>query len=209
MATWIFKPEIIIFTWGIDDIFSTSFFVFSYWFLYSFAKDRDLPLWQKAISACALIPAVFIIGSSVNMDTFYAPSGIAFINQAVLNYNSLLELFFVIVIIIFSIWEYFKAENPVNKKKIALAGSGVAIFLFIFFVAWGVTNFLTYINFQGLADTGYLYNVTLYSFLGMPILLTFLGYLIAKYQAFDLRLIKSIVLIAVLAVLLFIGLFFA
>ncbi|MDD5152994.1 MAG: hypothetical protein PHS95_03360 [Candidatus Pacebacteria bacterium] len=172
-------------------------------------KEHDLPLWQKVLTACALVPSLLITAMSINMDTYYGPSGIALINQTVLNGNSLLEVVIIVGIIVFSIFEYLKALDDASRKKIALAGTGVTIFLSIFFFMWTTANFLISINFQNLASTGYLYNITTYSFLGMPILLGFLGYLIAKYQAFDMKLIKSIVYIIALMALLFVGLFFA
>ncbi|MDD5152995.1 MAG: hypothetical protein PHS95_03365, partial [Candidatus Pacebacteria bacterium] len=82
-------------------------------------------------------------------------------------------------------------------------------FLFTFFFSYAIVNFVIAINLWNLASTSYIYNLSPYAVLGMPILLAFLGYLIAKYQAFDIRLIKSIVLIVTLMILLFVGLFFA
>ncbi|MDD5152990.1 MAG: hypothetical protein PHS95_03340 [Candidatus Pacebacteria bacterium] len=210
-ALWVPLKDLssIIFSWSIEYIFSISFFILSYWFLYSFIKEHDLPMWQKILSASTLLPTFIIIATNFNVSAVSASVDIALENEVVANYHSLLELLFILLVIIFTVVEYQKALDTVNKKKIALAGTGVTAFLSAFFFAYGIINFVIAINLWGLASTSYIYNLSPYAILGMPILLGFLGYLIAKYQAFDVRLIKSIVLIVILMILLFVGLFFA
>jgi len=196
-------------SWATVDIFSTAFFIFSYWFLYSFIKEHDLPMWQKVASVGTLIPTLVITAMGININTWLVPIGIAVDNATNANYLSCLEIFFILLIVVFTVVEYRKAIDTVNKKKIALAGAGVVAFLFTFFFSYVIVNFVIAINLWDLASTSYIYNLSPYAIFGMPILLAFLGYLIAKYQAFDVKLIKSIVYMVILMVLLFIGLFFA
>ena len=194
--------------WSVVDIFSTSFFILSYWFLYSFIKDHDLPLWQKIATACTLLPTLVVTALSININTFYAPSPMPLDNTLNANYLSLLELAYILLVVTFTIVEYVKERDSGNKKKIFLVGAGVFVFLFIFFFAYVIVNFILTMGLFDLAKTpGFVYNISLYALLGMPILLGFLGYLIAKYQAFDVKLIKSIVYMITLMVILFIGLF--
>lgn len=208
LAVWIFNGEEIMFFWSILDIFSVSFFILSYWFLYSFVKERDLPLWQKVLTAGALVPTLVTTVMSINMNTYLVAIGVAIENQTITNYLSFLEIFFILLVIIFTIVQYRKAPDANNKKKIVLAGVGVTAFLFTFLFAYAIVNFIIAINLWGLASTSYVYNISPYALFGMPIFLAFLGYLIAKYQAFDVKLIKSIVYMVLLMVLLFVGLFF-
>jgi len=207
VTAWLPNSYLIMFSWSILDVFSTGCFVLSYWFLYSFIKERDLSLLQKALTASALIPSFIIIWINLNISSFYVPTGIALDNAAVNNYDSILWFSLLLLIIIFIIVEYRKAVDVVSKNKIALAGIGVVAFLFIFFFSYVIINFIVSVNLWGLASNAYVYNLSIYSILGMPILLALLGYLIAKYQAFDMKLIKSIVYMVVLMALLFAGLF--
>jgi len=209
LVSWFPNAQISTFSWSILDVFDTSFFILSYWFLYSFVKEHDLPLWQKVLTGSTLIPILAITAFSINMNAFTASLAIGIENQAVTNYNSVLLLLFVLLTIVFSAVEYFKATDPLSKKKIALAGTGVAAFLFIFTIILVVVNLIISTNLWGLAANSYVYNIDLYSLFGMPILLAFLGYLIAKYQAFNMKLIKSVAYMVLLMVILFIGLFFA
>ncbi|MDD5153010.1 MAG: hypothetical protein PHS95_03450 [Candidatus Pacebacteria bacterium] len=208
LLTWFPNAPIALGTWSFLDIFSVSFFILSYWFLYSFIKDHDLPLWQKVLTGCALLPTLVITARSINIDTFSAPQVSSLENLSVTNYNSILFLTIILLVVIFSIREYVVAIDFVNKKKIALAGAGVTIFLFVFCINLVVSNFIIAIDLWGLGSNAYVYTIDLYSLFGMPILLGLLGYLIAKYQAFDIRLIKSIVLMVVLMAILFAGMFF-
>ena len=104
--------------------------------------------------------------------------------------------------------ETLAGKEMLKKKKIVLAGVGVVAFLFAYFFIYAIVNFIITTNLWNLALTGYVYIISPYAIFGMPILLAFLGYLIAKYQAFDVKLIKSIAYMVILMVLLFIGLFF-
>ncbi|MDD5153011.1 MAG: hypothetical protein PHS95_03455 [Candidatus Pacebacteria bacterium] len=209
LLTWFPNGVVEMWSWSLLDVFSVIFFILSYWFLYSFVKGYDLPFWQKVLTACTLLPTLALTVSSANINAFSAPQVTGLENQIIVPYYAILYSLFILLIIIFSVKEYLKAEDVVSKKKIALAGTGVAVFLFIYLVILVVVGFVISINLFGLASNAYVYKIDLYSLLGMPILLAFLGYLIAKYQAFDVKLIKSIAYMVLLAVILFIGLFFA
>jgi len=209
LACWFPSAPIELGVWSVLDIFTVSFFVFSYWFLYSFIKERDLPFWQKVVTGSALVPTLVITAMSINMNTFSGPSAVGIESLSVTNYNSVLFLLLILLIVVFSVKEYIKAGDSLNRKKIALAGLGVIVFLFIFFSILVVTNFVIAVDLWGLGANGYVYTIDSYSLFGMPILLAFLGYLIAKYQAFDIRLIKSVAYMVILMILLFVGLFFA
>jgi len=209
LGTWAPNAEIVMFTWSILRIFSLGSFVFSYWFLYVFLREQDLPIWQKIFTSLALLTTIIPTALSTNMSIYIAPTGIAIENQGVFNLLSTCQFFFILVVIIFSIIEYFKAGDAVRKRRVILAGSGVTIFLFVYFLVMVVIGYVISINLWGLGANNYIYNIDSYASFGMPIFLAFLGYLIAKYQAFDVKLIKSIVYMVILMVLLFIGLFFA
>ncbi|MDD5152993.1 MAG: hypothetical protein PHS95_03355 [Candidatus Pacebacteria bacterium] len=197
-----------IFSWSILDVFCTCFFVLSYWFLYAFVKGHDLPFWQKIVTATALVPTLIITALSVNMNSYAVPTISALENFSVTKYFSWVQVVFIAIIVIFTFVEYNKTNDSIAKHKIALAGAGVFIFLFIFNAILQITNFVISINFLGLGSTQQIYSIDSYSIFGMPILLGFLGYLIAKYQAFDVKLMKSSTISLVIMVLLFVGLFF-
>jgi len=197
-----------IFSWSILDLFCTSFFILSYWFLYAFIKERDLPYWQKIITGVALVPTLIITATSANLNSYSVPVISAIENLNVTRYLSWIHVLLIVLAALFTIKEYIKAEDRSIKNKIALAGTGVFIFLFTFNAVVQLIDFVMQTNLFGLGATAYIYNIDSYSLFGMPILLVFLGYLIAKYQAFDVKLIKSSTISLIIMVLLSIGLFF-
>ena len=208
LVAWAPNPDIVMFSWSVLDVLSVSFFILSYWFLYSFVKEHDLPLWQKVLTSLAIVPTFFITALSINMFIFNEVQFTAVENQSVTNYNSILYTFFILVIVAFTIFQYYYATDRSLKNKIALAGAGTTIFLCVYCAVLIITNLVFLFNIPGLASSDYIYTIDSYSVFGMPILLGFLSYLIAKYQAFDIKLIRSIVYMVILMILLFIGLFF-
>lgn len=204
LLAWTTDPNGIIFGWSVLDMFNVTFTFLTYWFLYAFIKGKDLPIWQKLASAAFLIPTFTYTLLSTNMNSFFGPTQEAQENQDIALYINLLNLLFLIIIVVFTFIEYRKTQDTVTKKKIFLGGLGTALFLSVFAFSFLVTNVLIYFN---LGDPVYVYNATTYSLFGMPILMGFLGYLIAKYQAFDLKLLKSVGLILILMLLLFITIF--
>ena len=207
LVSWVPNSQWMLFSWSICDIFSIASFVFSYWFLYTFTKEHDLPLWQKVLTSSILVPTLAITGMSININTYLAPSDSASVNQIVTNYLSCVEVLFMVLIVIFTVVEYRKAISAASKNKVALAGAGAFASIFLLFFFYAIVNFIISINLWNLASTGYVYNVTPYAVFGILILLALLGYLIAKYEAFDVKLIKSVAYMVILMVLLFIGLF--
>mgnify|MGYP000632599809 FL=1 len=92
---------------------------------------------------------------------------------------------------------YFRrTKDRVHRREIALAGTGIALFLGFFFSATLSVNLL--VNYD---IVEYAYNFEIYGLFGMPILLIALVYLVVKYKAFNVRLIGAQALVVSLVVL--------
>ncbi len=91
-----------------------------------------------------------------------------------------------------------------RRKQILLATAGVSLFLLFFF---GISFFVSLlVSYTTVADP---YSYEIYGLFGMPILLMFLGFLIVKYKAFDVRMFGAQALIITLFLLTASQLFFA
>lgn len=207
LVTWTSGSESIMFAWSVLDIINVVSYFLTFWFLYSFVKDRDLPLWAKAATTLFLIPTAIIMLKSINMDSFYMPTAISLENEQVVYYNSYVRGFFLLLIAWFTVNEYRKATDAPSRKKTALAGLGAALFLAFFLITELITAFFLATNLWGWGESTYAYNFQVYGLFGVPIFLGFLGYLVAKYQAFDIKLIKSVGLVVLLMILLFFTIF--
>lgn len=190
--------QTMMFSWSLADIFSALFFFFAYYFLYVFIHDRDLPLWQKIVLLAAFAPILAWVLTGARLTGYTAATCEALENDAATNYSSYLELAVLLATVALTAIAYRRAKVREQKTKIILASTGVALFLFIFYFAEVLTNVILDLNLFP-----YAYNFEIYGLFGMPVMLIFLGYLIVKYQAFDLRIFTaqgmSVLLITIVA----------
>jgi signal transduction histidine kinase len=99
---------------------------------------------------------------------------------------------------------YRKCNSKDEKRRVILSAIGVISFLIFFFSSTFIVSLL--------ADSDsslYVYNYEIYGLFGMPILLMYLGYLIVKYRAFNLKIFTTQGLIFALIALIGSEFFFA
>ncbi|HVY36104.1 MAG TPA: HAMP domain-containing sensor histidine kinase [Candidatus Paceibacterota bacterium] len=185
------------FTWSLLDLVGLGFFFFSYYFLYTFSTKRDLPLIQKIIGLLLLAPTAIWTFLGDNLSAYDANTCEAIERTKITNYPYIAEGLFLIAVVVFVIVQMRKLKNPTEKKETVLAGTGVFLFLLFFYSATLLVNFLV-------TDTAlqYAYNYEIYGLFGMPILLVYLGRLILKYKAFNLRVFSAQLLVIATVVLL-------
>ena len=205
LASWFsfLGSSITMFAWSLLGLVSLCFFLFSYYFLYTFTTKHDLPLWQKISGIIVLFPTAWMTFAGNTLQSFDANT-CASIDASFANiYLYIVEPVLILAVIIFTIVQYGKIKTKVEKTEALLGGIGVSIFLFFIFSSTFLANF--FINYGANAD--YVYNYEIYGLFGMPLLLIFLGYLVVKYKAFDLKVFTSQALVVVLVV--FVGSQFA
>ncbi|HYC83375.1 MAG TPA: HAMP domain-containing sensor histidine kinase [Candidatus Paceibacterota bacterium] len=178
--------EITMFTWSLVDLTSLIFFSFSYYFLYVFLKKKDLPLWQKLSGIALILPTAYWTFLGKNLTAFDVNICEAWENDFVTSYPVYVQMVFLGATIILAAANYFQVKNEEEKKKTVLAGLGIVTFLFFFFFSNFLADYFIQYNIWQ-----YAYNVEIYGLFGMPILLIYLGYLIVKYHAFDLRIFTA------------------
>jgi signal transduction histidine kinase len=200
LGTWFvfLGSEVTMFTWSIIDIFSILFFVFSYFFLYTFVKDTDVPRWQKVFGIGLLIPTLFWTITSQNLSEFYFPYCEAVENPFIANYAVYLQSLVLAAVVFFTAREYKREVDRERKHRIALAGFGITLFLFVFLFATFMTNLQLAL---GIWPDFNSYNISIYGLFGMPVLLIYLGYLIVRYQAFDFKVFTAQALVILLITL--------
>lgn len=184
------------FTWSLLDFIGLIMFFFSYYFLFSFLTGKDLPLWQKLVGILLLLPTGISTFFGSNLSFYDANACAAIENDAVARYPYFVEAIFIIGTVVFVFFQYFKAREKELRKEILLAGIGMGLFLIFFFSSTLLVNLLA----SGDASL-YVYNYEIYGLFGMPLLLIFLGYLVVKYEAFDLKVFTAQALVVVLIVL--------
>lgn len=191
------------FAWSLADLFSLTFFFFSYYFLYTYITKSDLPLWQKALGAALILPTAAWTFLGSNLTGFDSNTCEAIENEAITGYLFYIEGAFLLAVMALTVFMYRKAADRKTKKEIALAGTGVSIFLALFLAATILASVL--VNYDAYAE--YAYNFEIYGLFGMPILIIYLGYLIVRYKAFNTKIFAAQAL--VLALIMLIGSEFA
>lgn len=185
------------FTWSLLDLDGLLMFFFTYYFLYSFVTGKSLPTWQKIAAFVIILPTVVTTLLGLNLTMYDANACASLENAFVTKYPYIVEAIFILSSLVFTVFQWRKTADRNKKREILLAGTGVCVFLIFFFTATLLVSLLA----EGDASL-YVYNYEIYGLFGMPILLIYLGYLIVRYKAFDLRIFGTQALVfALIAVL--------
>lgn len=187
------------FVWSLLDFLAVLMFFFTYYFLYTFVTGKDLPLWQKVAGIVILLPTTVIAVLGINIPAYDLNSCIALEDSKYTIYTYISEAIYIFGTVIFLVTQYVKnRKDRTQRNRVVLASTGVLVFFGFFFSA----TFLVSL-FASSDASSYVYNYLIYGLFGMPVFLIYLGYLIVRYHAFNLKMFGAqaliVALIAVLA----------
>jgi hypothetical protein len=203
LITWGAPQEAMMFLWSLLDIFSVLFSLFAYWFLYAFIKGTDLPFKHKVLSLALVVPVYIYTLTSWNMSAYSNTEINALESDITANASLVIEGIFIMFMIALIIHTLRTSRDATQKKKAVLGGIGAILLVSIFVLSFVIANTMLILE-VGPANEAY--NVGNYALFGMPLLAGLLGYLVAKYQAFDLKLTKTVGMVVLLVLLLFLSL---
>jgi len=203
LIAWTANTRSIYFGWSLIPIVGAVIAFLSYWFLYTFVTGKDVPLWQKIVSLLTLTPLYYAALTNTYLSDYYNHAITPIESDWVLNYVDIVNIGFLAIVAVFTLTEYRKASDKISKQKILYAGLGVFAMLFIFTSSQALANIL--FDFGFLA--GEAANASLYALFGMPIMVAFLAYIVAKHGAFGMRMLQSVGYVILLMILLFIAVF--
>jgi len=171
------------FVWSLLDLISLVMFFFSYYFLYTFITKKDLPVWQEVLSIILILPTAVWTYLGSNLVSYDSNNCAAIENTHITSYLFIVQALFIFASLIFAITQYVKSKgNSKKRREIFSVGSGIILFLVFFFSASLLVSLLA----SGDASL-YVYNYEIYGLFGMPVLLVYLGYLIVRQHAFDIK----------------------
>ena len=185
------------FTWSLIDLTALLCFFFSYRFLYSFVHEQPLPVWQLISGLGLITPTIVTTALGMNLAGFDTLLCEAVENDWVVLYPYIPQTIFIFACLWLGVSSLRNTTYGRQKKEqIILATTGILLFLLFFFSAnFIVTLLTTYTSFEGA------YNLAIYGLFGMPILLMFLGYLIVRYQAFNIKMIAAQAIVTALVLI--------
>ncbi len=195
LVTWI-NPDSrkVFFSWSVLNALNPLFDILCLYFIYVFIDKKDVSLKIKAIWGILFLPVLLIAPTSLNLTSFDTINCLATQNNYFLYYLYFIEIL-ISLWILFVAFNRFRHADKVFKKQISLVTTGIVLFLLSFFVAGSLGDYLAE---HGVALG---YKNELYGLFGMTIFLGFLGYLIVRYKAFNIKLIATQALVVGLVIL--------
>lgn len=178
--------ENMMFAWSLVDLISLLFFFFSYRFLHAYIFDADISTLEIIAGVLFILPVAvttFFGYNLIGYESYYCE---AVEHDLVTDYPYIAQAFMLLGILTIGVRGFLHSAKRSRRHEILLATLGVFLFLLFFFTAGFIVNLL--VNYTAIENP---YNYEIYGLFGMPILLAFLGYLIVRYQAFNVKLIGA------------------
>jgi signal transduction histidine kinase len=190
ILTWIaVYASIVHFFWQIIGIIEIFIYIISFYFIYVFLNNKDLPFFAKLIIFVISLPVIVTLPTTLNMVSFDLANCRS-------NYSIYWGYIYVIEIvsIVFIGWMCLKkffdktVDNTARKESLFLM-SGVILFL----------GFFTITNVIG--DSTLFYQVNLLGPIGMVAFLGLLTFMIVRFKALNIKLLATQALVWVVVIL--------
>ena len=183
------RSDLVMFLWSLQILIEPMVFIFGLYLVYVFVTNTDVGFNKKLFFFLPLLPFILLVPTKYNLSGMRTISCDANEGPVALYYSYALEAFFVLTIAFFIIKAYVREKDIDVKKKIILLGVGITLFLLAF--SWG--------NIVGSFTEDW--KLAQYGLFGMPVFIGFLAYIIVKFKAFNIKLIGTQALVAILLIL--------
>jgi signal transduction histidine kinase len=174
------------------------------YFIYVFLDKKDVAIGLKAIFLALLSPILLLSSTSLNLSGFDITTCDAFKFEwfPFTLYCTLLGVLAMVWIFVLLVRRYHTAAFDL-RKQIILMGTGIELFLFIFFI-W--TSFTYYLSEIGVLPDS---SLEMYGMFGMVIFIIYISILIVRFKTFNVKLIATHALVWALVILVGSEFFFA
>ncbi|MDO8565231.1 MAG: ATP-binding protein [bacterium] len=184
------RPDLIMFFWSLVNMIEPMIYAGVLFFMYAFIDGKDLSFNKKLLVFVMLLPTVILASTSFNLASYDLTNCWREVIEGPLPYYSYaVEIVFALWILVLGMERFVKFHTPADKKKVALITIG-AVFFLLSFAMGNVVGSL-------LVD----WVMGQYGLFGIPVFMAMLSYLIVKYQAFNVKLIATQMLVVAIWVL--------
>lgn len=178
------KTQYTMFFWSIQIYFDLLIYAGLLYFFYIFVDQKDVSLFKKCIIAAPFIPVLLLAHTSYNLVGFdFSNCDREALEGPLWQYVYIVELIFTLWIAVLGLDRIRKAKDLAVRRQILLLLVGCVLFLLAF--SWG--------NIVGSLSVSW--DLSQYGLFGMPILLSFLAFLITRYRSFGIKILAAQVLI--------------
>ena len=178
----------LMFFWSLLGILNILIFSLCLYFVYVFIDKKDMPFINKLILVVLSFPILLLTPTKFNLSIFDVVNCEAIENRYFTNYYYIFGLIIFLWILVLVTYKYKKFDKDF-KKQIILLSLGIEFFLISFFSAGYIASATDIFNFE------------IYGLFGMPIFMAFLAYLIIRFEAFEIKLLKAQALVWAIIIL--------
>lgn len=188
--------------WSVLGLLTDVMFILVFYFVYVLVFEKNMPGWMFAGWSILLIPVLFFTSTNFNLIGYDIRDCVAVENTMFTNYYYGIG---VLVFLLLPIIGYvgWKRATTANKGGIPMVIAGAELFLLAFFTTGVIATYLVDNNI--ISDFG----LEQYGIIAMSVFMTFLGYVIVKYQEFKIKLIATQALVVAIVILIATGFTFA
>lgn len=184
------KPGFTMFFWSLVNIIEPFIYALSLYFVQVFILGKDTTLRNKIVYTLPLLPIVIFGFSKYNLIGFNLSNcDREAIEGSLAHYIYLVEIFYIISIALFSLHQFLSNKIKEKRKQILLVSTSITLFLMAF--SWG--------NIVGsLSDS---WRLSQWGLFGMPVFIVVLAYLIIRFNAFNIKIISTQILVTAFPIL--------
>ena len=184
------NSNIITFVWSFSGIILGLIAILSIYFIYVFIDEEKNIAKVKIVFLSLLAPIFFLSPTNLNLKGFDITTCDAFKFEWLpfRIYYILLGIIAIVWVFVLLVYKY-RISTPDIKRQIVIMGTGLEIFLSLFFLWTSYTYYLTQIGV--LSDS----RLEMYGLLGMMIFLIYISILMVRFKTFNTKLIATQVLI--------------
>lgn len=174
------KPHQTIFLWSIVNLIEVLLYAACLYFLQVFIDGKDTSVRNKIFIAALMLPIIFLTPTSLALQEYdLSNCDRDAVEGPLARYGYLVEIVYVLWMAVFAMESIRRNKNPESRKKILLISLGMLLFLITF--SWG--------NIVGSFSDDW--RLPQWGLFGMPIFIAFLGYLIVKFRAFNIKIFAT------------------
>lgn len=189
----------IMFLWSLLGILGSVIFISSLYFFYAFVDKKDISLNKKIILSLLFLPTLLMTPTILNLERFSDCEAVE--GKIFWNYLYAVETAMILWIVVLSFARYRKADKE-SKKQILFLSIGLILFLLAFLITGFLASYLAGTIFDS-------FKLEFYGYFGITLFLFFLGVLIVRFKAFNIKLIGAQALVVSLIALIGSQFFFA
>lgn len=175
--------SILMFTWQLTAAIELALFLSIAYFAFVFFFKRDLPFIWKLFGSILMLVVLALTPTTLNVAS-YDLTNCEGNNGLIWDLLYGLEPFIIAITVIFGLIAQYREKDPVYRTQIWLLTIGLAIFETFFYVS----------NFYG--ELTQVYEFNFWGPLGMFFFILLLGYVIVRFQAFNVKLLAAQALVA-------------